>query len=79
MATKTQEDPPKGDPAGTGGSDEKTAEEVETAFFNKLDEHIDAAIERARVKYLKPSSTRGDGRRTVLDMLSDAVFGPPKV
>ena len=56
---------------------EPTPEEVETAYWNKMTEHLDKWFDAKVEKYRSTSPTRM-GRTTLPGILADIVFGPEK-
>lgn len=52
-------------------------DDVEAKFWTKLDQRIDAAIDRGVQKYARPAGQR-TGRTTLPGMLANFMFGPEK-
>jgi hypothetical protein len=73
VATDNSKDPtPPADPPK-----ERTPEEVEAAYWEKLTGHLDSWFDAKVEKYRGTSPTRM-GRTTLPGILADIVFGPPK-
>jgi hypothetical protein len=67
------QDPPEGDPPADDG---KAAEEK---FWAKIDERLDAAIERGVKKHVPkraPGTSRAGGRSTFPQIFADLIGGP---
>lgn len=75
MPDKETTEPPQGDQEPASGDNA----EVEK-FWARLDERVDAGIERALKKYRSqaPVGNSRTGRATLPGILADLVFGPPK-
>jgi hypothetical protein len=68
------QDPPEGDPP-------KEGESAEDKFWARIDERLDAAIERGVKKHVpkrtaNPSGARTAGRMTLPQIIADAIGGP---
>lgn len=62
------------EPENPEGTDDK----AEATFWAKLDERIDAAIDRGVQKYARPGTSRNGGRTTLPGILANIMFGPEK-
>lgn len=73
MADKSPDPNASTDPAA-----EPTAEEVQNAFFDKMEERLSGWLDREIEKRRGTGTSRGSGRPTLQGMFADLMFGTSK-
>lgn len=58
----------------SSGTDDAGKGDAEKKFFDRIGAEIDAGVDRAVQKYLKPAEQR-TGRTTITGVLADLMFG----